>query len=59
LQKRRQQRGFTWGGQPGRQKDTVETGALFRSERYDMWHNVAISQEAVKAFISDHYEKRD
>src|SRR5882672_2837768 len=38
-------------GRTARQaKYTWRWGALFRSERYDIWHNVAISQEAVKAF---------
>ena len=30
---------------------------IFRSERYDMWHNVAIAQGLVKLFLSDRYEK--
>jgi hypothetical protein len=28
-----------------------------RSERYGMWHNVAIASVLVKHFISDRYEK--
>ena len=38
----------------------MEIGELnIRSDHYAMWHNVANSQEQVKLFNSDHYEKYD
>ena len=40
-----------------RAKSDLGRGALFRSERYDIWHNVASPQGPVKSFTSDHYEK--